>query len=371
MVDEAVLRELKGAVDRGQECMVVHYGCEDLYQAKDHPAAVSCIAIAGLGEGSSRAFSLADAPQELTGDAREIDLLERFYSFLATRQDSRLLHWNMNTSGYGFEALATRYRYLTDKEPEYTPPASRMHDVDALVASQFGGEYAKHPKLPNLVALNGLHKRCFLAGAEEAAKFAAGDIGAVRSSVTEKTRLIATIFDLLLEGGLKTQSSAGSVEFAGTRLDAVVTVVALGERFRYVERSLRHRHGKRDTLLVNDEYDAQDLLRALLKIFFDDVRDEVWTPEYAGGGARVDFVLRDYSLAIELKYARPSLNDKEIADQLIIDRDRYKQDTLVRHLLCLVFDPNGVLRNPRGLEKDLKRDVSAEDLAVSVHIYDR
>jgi len=49
MVDEAVLRELKGAVDRGQECMVVHYGCEDLYQAKDHPAAVSCIAIAGLG----------------------------------------------------------------------------------------------------------------------------------------------------------------------------------------------------------------------------------------------------------------------------------------------------------------------------------
>ena len=108
-----------------------------------------------------------------------------------------------------------------------------------------------------------------------------------------------------------------------------------------------------------------------MKIFFDDVRDEVWTPEYAGGASRIDFVLREYGLAIELKNARSSMTDKQLGDQLIIDRDRYKADASVSHLVCLVFDHDGYLRNPRGLERDLNCKVSAEGLAVSVQIYDR
>ena len=65
------------------------------------------------------------------------------------------------------------------------------------------------------------------------------------------------------------------------------------------------------------------------------------------------------------------MSDKDVGDQLIIDRDRYKKESSIQHLLCLVFDHDGQLRNPRGLEKDLKRDVSEEGMAVSVHIYDR
>lgn len=351
---------------------MIRYACESFYEARDRPARVSCIGVAGLGEGSSRAFSLADAPPDLEGDDREIDLLARFFGHLETKQDATLLHWNMNTSAYGFEALVIRYRYLTGSEPDYTPPTSRMIDVDGLVAEQFGSDYAQHPKLPSLIALNGMHKRSFLAGAEEAEKLKKNDIVGIRSSVTEKTRMIGRIFDLMTQGRLKTQSSAGSVEFAASRLDVVATVFALGERFRYVERSLmRQRRGGRSTITMRDEYDAQDLLRSLLKVFFDDVRDEAWTPDYAAGGSRIDFVLREYSIAIELKYAHESINSKEVADQLIIDRDRYGRDGQIRHLLCLVFDHDGVLKNPRGLEIDLKRDVSTEDLAVSVRIYDR
>jgi hypothetical protein len=370
-VDQVVLRELQIAVEHGEEVLAVHYGCEDFYKAKDRPAAVSCIAIAVVGKGSSRAFALSDAPPEVQGVEREVDFLDRFYEHLAGKPDARLVHWNMNTSSYGFEALTTRYRYLTDKYPEYVPSSSRMYDLDALIESQYGDEYARHPKLPNLAALNNLQKRFFLAGREEAAKFASGDIGAVRNSVSEKAHIVETLLRLLLDGSLRTQGSAGAIDFAGTRLDAVATVVAIGERFRYVERSLRARHDNRDTITIKDEYDAQDLLRALLKIFFDDVRDEVWTPEYAGGASRIDFVLREYGLAIELKNARSSMTDKQLGDQLIIDRDRYKADASVSHLVCLVFDHDGYLRNPRGLERDLNCKVSAEGLAVSVQIYDR
>lgn len=56
----------------------------------------------------------------------------------------------------------------------------------------------------------------------------------------------------------------------------------LFERFHIIVRQLRRRHDSRETLMINDEYDVQDLLNTLLLIHFDDVRPEEWTPSYAG-----------------------------------------------------------------------------------------
>jgi REase_DpnII-MboI len=183
--------------------------------------------------------------------------------------------------------------------------------------------------------------------------------------------MILSLFHLLVSGSLQTQTSVGMVEFASERLDAVATVLGIGSRFRYVERSLLRRHGGRSTIKITDEYDAQDLFRALLKIFFDDVRDEVWTPSYAGKSSRVDFVLPDFKLAVELKSTRATLNAASVGDQLIVDRDRYAKETSTNHLMCLVFDYDGNLENPRGMERDLERDATQEGLAVTVRIYDR
>jgi hypothetical protein len=277
----------------------------------------------------------------------------------------------MNSATYGFAALANRYRYLTASEAPYEPSSDRLFDLDSIIADQYGELYAKHPKLPNITALNGFSKRFFLKGADEASKFASNDIGAVRSSVTEKVRMIIGLLHLLLRGALQTLNSVGAVEFAGERLDAVATILQLGERFVYVERALARRHSGRSTLKVDDEYDAQDLLRALLKIFFEDVRDEPWIPDYAGKSSRIDFIVPDYRVAIELKYMRSTLKDSDIGDQLIVDRDRYAKEGSINHLICLVFDHGGLLDNPRGLERDLNRSVSQEGLAVTVRIYDR
>src|SRR5262249_1338609 len=107
------------------------------------------------------------------------------------------------------------------------------------------------------------------------------------------------------------------------------------------------------------------------RIFFDDVRDEPNTAEYAGKSSRIDFVLPDFNLAIELKFARSTLTSSSVADQLIVDRDRYGQEDRINHLVCLVFDSEGHLDNPRGLERDLERSATREGLAVTVRIYDR
>jgi hypothetical protein len=56
-------------------------------------------------------------------------------------------------------------------------------------------------------------------------------------------------------------------------------------RFHQVAKQLQKRRTGRDTLWITDEYDVQDLLHALLKIDFNDIRAEEWTPPAPGGGS--------------------------------------------------------------------------------------
>lgn len=130
-------------------------------------------------------------------------------------------------------------------------------------------------------------------------------------------------------------------------------------RFHLVARQLRHRHSDRATLEMADEYDVQDLLYALLQLFFDDIRPEEWTPSYAGGSSRMDFLLKGEQIVIEVKKTRRGLADREIGNQLIIDAERYQSHQDCQHLICFVYDPDGHIRNPRGLERDLSRAVGS------------
>ena len=109
----------------------------------------------------------------------------------------------------------------------------------------------------------------------------------------------------------------------------------------------------------------------MLVQFFDDVRDEEYTPSYAGKNSRIDFLLPQFKLAVELKHIHEGLKDSDLGEQLIIDRDRYIPHPSVTHLICLVFDYNGRLRNPRALEEDLRRNATTSEMAVTVQIYDR
>lgn len=119
-------------------------------------------------------------------------------------------------------------------------------------------------------------------------------------------------------------------------------------------RQLLIRHSQRDTLNIKDEYDVQDLLHAILKLHFDDVRAESSTPECAGGNSRIDFILNEHDIAIEVKKTRTTLKDNKIGEELLIDIARYQQSNpKIKLLICFVYDPEGLIRNPIGLENDL------------------
>jgi hypothetical protein len=124
-------------------------------------------------------------------------------------------------------------------------------------------------------------------------------------------------------------------------------------RFPAIVRQLRHRHENRASLIVTDEYDVQDLLHALLRGLFYDIRAEDPAPARAGSSSRVDFLVMERRTVVEAKVAGPRLRDKQIGEQLIIDIERYQSHASCDRLVCFVYDPGGYIRNPAGLETDL------------------
>jgi hypothetical protein len=148
--------------------------------------------------------------------------------------------------------------------------------------------------------------------------------------------------------------------------DPVERIVALCRRFQVFVDRLQHRQRSRPAFSVQDEYDVQDLLHAVLKLHFDDVRPEEWTPSYAGNSSRVDFYLKRERTIVEAKMTRKGLNQKEVANQLIIDKERYTAVDNVDNLVCFVYDPERHCANPAALETDLEQLTGKLRVAVVV-----
>jgi len=141
-----------------------------------------------------------------------------------------------------------------------------------------------------------------------------------------------------------------------TVIDSYALIEQICKRFHLIARQLRSRYQNRPTVNIQDEYDVQDLLHSLLWIYFEDVRPEEYTPSYAGKSSRMDFLLKQEAIVIEVKKTRPGLDAKEISTQLIEDIERYKSHPDCKSLICFVYDPEGYIPNPRGIEADLKRE---------------
>jgi hypothetical protein len=137
-------------------------------------------------------------------------------------------------------------------------------------------------------------------------------------------------------------------------------------RFHAVAVQMRDRYSARPTLDLEDEYDVQDLLHALLRIHFDDVRPEEYVPSYAGSASRTDFLLPQINTIIEVKKTRSGLNAKAVGEQLIVDIARYKKHPQCNRLYCFVYDPEGRIANPVGIENDLSNGDHGIDVRVLI-----
>jgi hypothetical protein len=179
---------------------------------------------------------------------------------------------------------------------------------------------------------------------------------AVVLAMTEQvveTRIVADI--------VRTRSSSAN------SVAAEALVEAIARRFTAFAKQLTQRHGGREGVTIKDEYDVQDLWHALLKLHFDDVRNEEWTPSYAGASSRIDFLLKREQIVVETKMTRKGLNQQGVVNELSIDIERYRSHPDCKTLICFVYDPLGLCKNPIALENDLRG--SRGTLRISVYVY--
>ena len=124
-------------------------------------------------------------------------------------------------------------------------------------------------------------------------------------------------------------------------------------RLHAVARQLRLRTDSRPTIEIGDDRDLVDLLRALLRMEFDEVGTDEWTPPYSSGTPKTTLLLDRERIAIVAKKTRPGLTDKEIAEQVAADSGFYSAHNKCTTLFCFVYDPEGRIGSPKHLEQDL------------------
>lgn len=207
------IKKLKGEANR---LLIVHYSCQSLNDANEgYSPRITSIAVLHVGSSSLHSFSI-HLVAEIKNIARdqirdyydelEAEMLRDFYAFVREHSDHNWLHWNMSNINYGFETIEHRYRVLTK---EVAPKVADSHkfNLSILVADMYGNNYADHPRMINLMRLNGGEHRDFLSGQDEVTAFEQQEYLKLHKSTMCKVYFFRKVFNLLADRKLKTQHS--------------------------------------------------------------------------------------------------------------------------------------------------------------------
>jgi len=198
------------------QLLAIHYSCQNLNDNNEgFSPRITSVAVLHLGSSTMHSFSIhliAEIKkikrEEIHDhyDDLEAQMLRDFYSFVKEHQDHYWLHWNMSNINYGFETLEHRFRVLTDEVPPKVDD-SKKYNLSSLVSGIYGSNYVDHPKLPNLMEINGGKHRDFLTGKEEVEAFERQEYIKLHKSTMSKVYFFQSIFHKLTHRKVKTQHS--------------------------------------------------------------------------------------------------------------------------------------------------------------------
>lgn len=141
---------------------------------------------------------------------------------------------------------------------------------------------------------------------------------------------------------------------APAQLPPVDILVNLFRTFPRATHHLRERGRGRAPLVMDDEYDVQYLLHALMLVHFQVIKPEEPTPSHAGAWARMDFFLPRERVMIEVKMTRKDLADAALGQELTLDVRRYEKRTDCDVLVIFIYDPDKRIKNPSALVSDVE-----------------
>jgi hypothetical protein len=90
-----------------------------------------------------------------------------------------------------------------------------------------------------------------------------------------------------------------------------------------------------------------------LCIEYDNIEVEEWTPTYANGSTRTDLWLKDEGVVIIAKKTKQGIGVKALTHQISVDFEQYGTHPDCKLMFCFIYDPEGRIGHPKGLEGDL------------------
>lgn len=168
-------------------------------------------------------------------------------------------------------------------------------------------------------------------------------------------------FRSLLEIGYYYTSQSDDFDQFNRRLGRVTyqplkDVYEICHRFPTCASALSNRRGDREPINIDDEYDVQYLLEPLLRTRFDDVRPEEYGPSHGGPAPRIDFLLKDTTIVVEVKITRAGRGNDDIRTELAEDKEQYRTHPDCKYQICYIYDPGHEIENPAGFESDLSEE---------------
>lgn len=171
------------------------------------------------------------------------------------------------------------------------------------------------------------------------------------TEVTEPQHAIASPESTRNGNGVGSTANTSTEEEDGT--DTIGRLRKICSAFHRVTRQLRQRRDERQTLEVEDERDVLDLLHTLLCIEYDNIEAEEWSPTYANGATRTDLWLKNEGVVIIAKKTKQGIGVKALTHQVSVDFEQYGAHPDCKLMFCFIYDPEGRIGHPKGLEADL------------------
>jgi len=118
---------------------------------------------------------------------------------------------------------------------------------------------------------------------------------------------------------------------------------------------------------IEDEYDVQDLVHAVLRAYLKySVQEDTMNKVAGTRSGRVDISIEELGLLIEIKFSRRPDDNKVFFDAFSKDLVLYSSWAPLKHLFYIIYNHN-LLKDPEGLEKlSGKKEISGKKFEVKV-----
>lgn len=154
------------------------------------------------------------------------------------------------------------------------------------------------------------------------------------------------------------------------RQSALHGVLAVVDSFSAAASVLEHRQRSRPPLEITDEYDVQDLFRALALPVVPDIEPEDPAPKVATKSSRLDFTSKRSRIGFEMKHVKGPAHVEKVRDEILIDEATFYMHPYVDTVVAFIYDPNRYVSLDRrtSIEDDLSGTITIDGRSVQYFV---